>query len=85
MTTLLENFLCRHQTITLSGTVYGRDFQLGDGVKICTTPSQRLQSFIDLEGDGSSYRFIAVGKLMSFKVVEDPVCVTNYENYFVLT
>ena len=59
------------RVITLSHTIYGRHFHLGDSVNIPSSPMQRLQSFVELEG--TPYRFILVGQLMSFKVVEDSV------------
>ena len=61
--------------ITLSDMEYGRHFHLGHGVKIPSSPSQRLQSFVDSEG--TPYRFIVVGQLKSFKVVEDAVSVVT--------
>lgn len=57
--------------ITLSHANYGRHFLLGNGINIPSSPMQRLHSFVALEG--SPYRFIVVGQLMSFKVVEDSV------------
>jgi hypothetical protein len=57
--------------VTLSDMEYGRHFHLGHGVKIPSSPSQRLQSFVNLEG--TPYRFVLVGQLKSFKVVEDSV------------
>lgn len=69
----LEDFVNAHPTVTLSHTHYGLHFHLGDGVNILSTPPQRLQSFV--EDDGSPYRFIVVGKLSSFKIVEDTVCM----------
>jgi hypothetical protein len=72
MTTLLNKFVLSHPSVTLSYTDYGRHFHLGYyGVNIPSSPTQRLQSFVELEG--SPYRFIVVGQLMSFKVVEDSV------------
>jgi hypothetical protein len=59
------------RVITLSHSVYGRHFHLGDGINIPSSPVQRLHSFVELEGP--AYRFIVVGQLMSFKVAEDSV------------
>jgi hypothetical protein len=72
MTTSLENFVITHPDVTLSHTEYGQHFYLGSKVNILSSPSQRLQSFV--ENEGSPYRFIIVGRLTSFKVVEDSVC-----------
>lgn len=65
-------------TIMLSHTDYGRHFHLGYGINIPTSPSQRLQSFV--QSEGLPYRFVMVGQLMSFKVVEDPVCTPYLSN-----
>ena len=72
MATLLENFVITHPEVTLSHTDYGRHFNLGNGINILSAPTQRLQSFVE-EG-GTPYRFIVVGQLASFKVIEDSVC-----------
>ena len=72
MATLLGNFVITHPEVTLSHTDYGHQFSLGPGTNILSTPTQRLQSFVE-EG-GSPYRFIVVGQLASFRVVEDSVC-----------
>ena len=71
MATLLENYVVTHPAVTLSHTDYGQHFYLGKGVNILSTPTQRLQSFV--ENEGSPYRFIVIGHLASFKVVEDSV------------
>jgi hypothetical protein len=71
MTTSLEDFVIAHPQVTLSHTVYGQHFYLGHGVNILSSPAQRLQAFV--EDEGSPYRFILVGQLTSFKVVEDSV------------
>ena len=71
MTTYLENFLVNHPGVTLSHTEYGKQFCLGNGVNILSSPSQRVQTFI--ENEGAPYQFMIVGQLMSFKVVEDAV------------
>lgn len=72
MSTSLKNFVNSHPTVTLSHTDYGRHFHLGKGVNIPSFPTQRLQTFVETEG--LPYRFVVVGQLMSFKVVEDSVC-----------
>ena len=72
MATLLENFMITHPDVTLSHTNYGRNFYLGSGVNILSSPAQRLQSFV--ENEGNPYRFMIVGQLASFKVVEGSVC-----------
>jgi hypothetical protein len=71
MSTSLEDFIDSHPNITLCHTEYGRHFYLGGGVNISSSPTQRLQSFVD--DDGPPFRFVIIGELMSFKVVEDPV------------
>ena len=71
MTTFLENFLANHPGVTLSHTEYGKQFCLGNGINILSLPSQRVQTFV--ENEGAPYRFMIVGQLMSFKVVEDAV------------
>lgn len=71
MSTMLENFVFAHPTVTLSHTDYGKHFRLGAGVNILSAPTQRVQSFV--EQDGAMYRFLVVGQLTSFKVVEDAV------------
>jgi hypothetical protein len=76
MCTLLENYVITHPAATLSYSVYGTHFGLGCGINILSSPTQRLQSFIEKEG--KPYRFIVVGQLASFKVVEDPVCVVYF-------
>ena len=60
-----------HPAATLSHTDYGEDFHLGGGVNIQSSPTQRLWSFV--ENEGTPYRFIIIGQLTSFKVIEDPV------------
>ena len=71
MTTLLETFVINHPDVTLSHTDYKEHFHLGCGVNIVTAPTQRVHSFV--ETDGSPYRFLIVGQVASFKVVEDAV------------
>jgi hypothetical protein len=71
MTTLLKDFVNSHPTVALSNANYGRHFHLGHGVNIPSSPTQRLHMFVETEG--TPYRFIVVGCLMSFKVVEDSV------------
>ena len=80
MTSTLENFMISHPAVTLSHTDYGLHFHLGNGVNILTTPSQRLQTFVEDDGTsgGSPYRFLVVGRLASFKIVEDSVCASSY-------
>jgi hypothetical protein len=69
----LDDLVTAHPMITLSHIEYGRDFYLGRATNICTLPAQRVQTFVDT--DRSPYRFLIVGRLMSFKVVEDSVWV----------
>ena len=71
MASTLENFLVSHPAVTLSHTEYGFHFHLGGGVNILSSPTQRLQCFV--ENEGVPYRFIVVGRLASFKIVEDAV------------
>ena len=72
MTSLLETFVSNHPDVTLSDTEYRRQFYLGRGVNIVSSPAQCVRSFVEIEG--SSYRFLIVGQVASFKVVEDAVC-----------
>ena len=71
MTTLLETFVTNHPNITLSHTDYREHFHLGCGVNIVSSPSQRVHSYV--ENDGTPYRFLIVGQVASFKVIEDAV------------
>jgi hypothetical protein len=71
MTTTLENFVIAHPQVTLSHTDYGQHFYLGCSINILSSPAQRIQAFV--EDEGSPYRFIVVGQLTSFRVVEDSV------------
>jgi hypothetical protein len=71
MTTMLEDFLFSHPDVTLSNTRYGENFHLGSGASVMSSPVQRLRSFV--ENEGSPYRFFVVGRLTSFKVIEDVV------------
>ena len=71
MSLMLEKFLRENPNMTLSDTCYGQHFHLGCAVNILSVPTQRLQSFIEKHGD--PYKFIVVGQLASFKVVEDAV------------
>ena len=71
MTTTLENFVIAHPQVALSHTDYGQHFYLGCGINILSSPAQRIQAFV--EDEGSPYRFIIVGQLTSFRVVEDSV------------
>jgi hypothetical protein len=71
MTTLLETFVINHPDVTLSDTDYRHHFHLGGGVNIVSSPAQRVHSFV--ENEGSSYRFLIVGQVASFRVVEDAV------------
>jgi hypothetical protein len=80
MTTSLIKFVHSHPSVTLSFTEYERHFHLGYGVNIPSTPTQRLHSFVELEG--SPYRFIVVGNLKSFKVVEDAVRVPQDNRHY---
>ncbi|KAF8798656.1 hypothetical protein BYT27DRAFT_7264773 [Phlegmacium glaucopus] len=70
MTTLLHKFVLSYPDVTLSHTEYGRHFHLGHGARLFSSPTQHIQSFVEIEG--LPYRFIVVGRLMSFKVVDDP-------------
>ncbi|KAF8814987.1 hypothetical protein BYT27DRAFT_7249570 [Phlegmacium glaucopus] len=69
MTTRLETFIFSYPDVTLAHAGYGRHFHLGHANSIFSTPRQQFQSFIDIEG--TPYRFIVVGQLSSFKVIED--------------
>jgi hypothetical protein len=71
MSNPLENFVINHPDVTLSHTDYGQHFHLGCGVNILTSPAQRVHSFVEIEG--SSYRFLIVGQVASFRVAEDAV------------
>jgi hypothetical protein len=73
MTSTLENFVVSHPAVTLSDTDYGRQFHLGTGISISSSPSQRLQTFVE-NGGGAPYHFMVIGRLSSFKVIEDSVC-----------
>lgn len=79
MTTLLENFVITHPDVTLSHTNYGQHFHLGNSVNILSSPGQRVHSFV--ESEGAPYRFMIVGQLSSFKVVEDAVRVAPFFFY----
>jgi hypothetical protein len=85
MTTLLENFVINHPDITLSHMDYGQHFHLGCGVNISSSPTPCVQSFV--ENEGSPYRFIIVGELMSFRVVEGAVHFLSSfrQNHIILT
>ncbi|KAF8816195.1 hypothetical protein BYT27DRAFT_7248503 [Phlegmacium glaucopus] len=69
MSTMLENFIFSYPDVTLAHAGYGRHFHLGHANLIFSTPRQRFQTFIDIEG--IPYRFIVVGQLTSFRVIED--------------
>jgi hypothetical protein len=71
--TLLENLVQSNPTSSLAHSEYGRHYVLENGFYIYTSPSQRLRSFVDAEG--SPCRFIVVGQLASFKIVEHSVRV----------
>ncbi|KAF8803390.1 hypothetical protein BYT27DRAFT_7340883 [Phlegmacium glaucopus] len=58
-----------YPSVALSCTDYGHHFHLGHGAHIPSTPTQRLQSFVEIEG--SPYRFVVIGQLSSFEVAED--------------
>jgi hypothetical protein len=75
MTSMLETFMTSHPAVTLSYADYGQHFYLGKGVSIPVTPPQRLRSFVENDGSSgdSAYRFFVIGRLASFKVVEDTV------------
>ena len=76
MATLLENFVSTHPDFALSHTTYGQYFHLGNSVNILSSPGQQVHSFI--ESEGAPYRFMIVGQLLSFKVVEDAVNVVFF-------
>ena len=61
-----------HPGVTLSHTDYGLQFHLGTGTNIASAPTQRLQTFVE-NGSASPYRFLVIGRLSSFKIVEDSV------------
>ena len=67
----LENFIAAHPHVTLSHTNYGQHFYLGGDVSILSAPAQCLQAFV--EEEGTPYRFLVVGRLASFRVVQDCV------------
>lgn len=71
MASFLENFVVNHPDVTLSNTTYRQHFYLGRGVNIASSPAQCIHSFVEIEG--SSYRFLVVGQVASFKVLEDAV------------
>jgi hypothetical protein len=71
----LDDIVNKHPMITLSHVQYGRNLYLGQGVNICTSPAQRLQAFVN--EDNVPCRFMVVGRLMSFKVVEDSVRIDS--------
>ena len=75
MTLTLEKFLVSHPAVTLSHAEYGLHFYLGKGVSIPASPPQRLQTFVENDGTpgGTPYRFVVVGQLASFKIVEDSI------------
>jgi hypothetical protein len=73
MPTCLEDIVESYPLVTLPYAEYGRDFGLGRAINIGTSPAQRIQSFVDEEG--SPYHFIIIGRLTSFNVVEDSVCL----------
>lgn len=77
MTSTLENFVISHPAVTLSHTDYGLHFHVGRGINVLTIPSQRVRTFVENDGslEGSPYRFLVVGQLASFKIVEDSVRV----------
>ena len=64
-----------HPAATLSHTDYGEHFHLRGGVNIQSSPTQWLRSFV--KNEGTPYHFIIIGQLMSFKVIEDPVCTPS--------
>jgi hypothetical protein len=72
MTSLLETFVSNHPDVTLSHTCYRQHFYLGRGINIVSSPPQCVRNFVEIEG--SPYRFLIVGQVASFKVVEDAVC-----------
>ena len=76
MSTTLENFVVSHPTVSLSHAEYKLHFHLGRAVNIYSSPTQRLRFFV--ENAGFPYRFIVVGQLTSFKIVEDSVCLTHF-------
>lgn len=73
MSIVLEDFVTAHPSATLSHTTYGQHFHLGYGVNILSSPTQRLQFFVENGTEGTPYRFLIVGRLTSFKVVQDAV------------
>jgi hypothetical protein len=84
MFSLLENFVTTRPDVTLSHAQYGNDFYLGCSVNILSSPTQRLRSFV--ENEGAPYRFVVVGQLSSFKVVEDAVRALSFlPNFSILT
>lgn len=80
MTSTLENFVISHPAVTLSHADYGLHFHIGHDVNIQTSPPQRFHYFVENDGspEGSPYRFIIVGRLASFKIVEDTVRVSPF-------
>ena len=83
MTSTLENFIISHPAMTLSHADYGLHFHVGRGVNIQMSPPQHFHYFVKNDGspEGSPYRFIIVGHLTSFKIVEDTVQVSRL-NFF---
>ena len=67
-TAFVENFIVAHPDVSLAHTEYCLHFFLSGGANILASPSQRVRTFV--EYDESPYRFIIVGELASFKVVD---------------
>ena len=82
MSKFLKNYVLGHPTVTLSHTDYGEHFVLGCGINIPSSPTQRIRSFVENGHAGALYRFMVIGRLTSFKVVEDPVCLCVSSYYF---
>jgi len=69
MSDLLLSFILLRPLITLAENTFGSDLVLGREVNLPTVPCQRLRTFVSAQrGCG---RLIVLGRLASFKIVED--------------
>jgi hypothetical protein len=71
MSDLLLSFILLRPLVALAENTFGNDLVLGNEINLPTVPFQRLRTFVSVESGRGS--LIVVGRLASFKIVEDLV------------
>ena len=81
MSDLLLSFILLRPLVALAENTFGNDLVLGSEIHLPTVPYQRLRTFASVESGRAS--LIVVGRLASFKIVEDLVSFQLYLYFLV--